>query len=56
MFCALPRLGNSRGQYRQNPALLELTFYRGRQTLKKIKWEAGQEVAQNRVEIREKAA
>lgn len=34
--CALPGLGNSRGQCRQNSALLEFTFYWGRQTLKKI--------------------
>lgn len=34
--CALPGLRNSRGQYRQNSALLEFTFFWGRQTLKKI--------------------
>lgn len=35
--CALPGLRNSRGQYGQNSALLEFTFFWGRQTLKKIR-------------------
>lgn len=35
MLGALPGLGHSREQYRQNPALMELTFNRGKQTLKK---------------------